>query len=361
MKGQKLNVQTGGLPAVESTALLGHELGNVLNGLLGMAELLGESGLNREQRRWLDAIEHSGLQMLALIQPERLVGPGPGLSLQPRMRRVDGVRLLEQILTSHVPAAKARQNRLLLIINPELPRYWDCDPCMVRQLLDNVLGNAIKFTLGGDVLVEATAGSAPQTLALRISDSGPGPGLKRLTDSDFSRQDRSAPSASRCNDRGLGLPICRLIMGSLKGGLHFERRVSGGARVEMSIPGVLNDRAAIVFHPNALFEHLRCFLRLPEPLSGSVGNALRRLGVKCTERKPSPRCQKFCLEITEATGLQHAGCGLCVSPLPGGYPAHPGKEISLPLLESSLGSLLLEMVLEWRSDEINHGKQGSVR
>jgi hypothetical protein len=129
----------------------------------------------------------------------------------------------------------------------------------------------------------------------------------------------------------------------------------------MSIPGVLNDRAAIVFHPNALFEHLRCFLRLPEPLSGSVGNALRRLGVKCTERKPSPRCQKFCLEITEATGLQHAGCGLCVSPLPGGYPAHPGKEISLPLLESSLGSLLLEMVLEWRSDEINHGKQGSVR
>ena len=66
MKGQKLNVQTGGLPAVESTALLGHELGSVLNGLLGMAELLGESGLNREQRRWLDAIEHSGLQMLAL-------------------------------------------------------------------------------------------------------------------------------------------------------------------------------------------------------------------------------------------------------------------------------------------------------
>jgi hypothetical protein len=149
MKGHKGGFPSTIFPDDHSVAMLGHELGNVLNGLLGMAELLGDSGLSAEQDRWLTAIEHSGRQMQSLISTVRFIEGGAGLNIVPRKRRADGMELLEQVIISHTPAARLRNYRLILVMEPGLPRHWYCDACLVRQLLDNLVGNAIKFTCAG--------------------------------------------------------------------------------------------------------------------------------------------------------------------------------------------------------------------
>ncbi|MFC1688539.1 sensor histidine kinase [Pseudomonadota bacterium] len=350
MKGRESSEYSTQLPVMDPSVLLGHELGNVLNGLLGMAELLGESGLNTQQSQWLEAIEHSGLQMLALIQPERFAGQGPGINLVPRIRRVDGVRLLERVVITHVPAAKSSNNRLLLSVAPELPGSWDCDPCMIRQLLDNLLGNAIKFTQGGDVVVQALSGKGRRALVLRISNTGKGRGLK---------QGKRLHRRSRCNDLGLGLPICQLILQAFKGEMSYGNRASGGVSVEITIPEILNGEAAGFRDSGSLFDQVMCHLRLPEPMLSCTGNVLQRLGVVWEAHKPQNPGGRLCLEIRESTG--ETGYGLLLLPKPEEGTSVARKMTSVPLLESSLGALLLEMLLEWRSDRFSRGNQDSAR
>ena len=97
-----------------------HELGNVLNGLLGMAHLLRDSALTAEQDRWLKAIEQSGWQLRRLVDAFRQ-GPrraGEGAACRPAT--LDGIDLLEQVLLAHAPAARAQANRLWLTAGSEL-------------------------------------------------------------------------------------------------------------------------------------------------------------------------------------------------------------------------------------------------
>jgi len=353
MKGQKSASSYPVNPPDDQSALLGHELCNVLNGLLGMAELLGESGLNEEQSQWVKAIEHSGLQMQALIQPERFSGQGPGVNLTPRLCQVDGVQMLEQVLTSHKPAAQSRNNQLFMMLAPELPRYWNCDPCMVRQLLDNVLGNAIKFTQAGQVLVEVLVGPGKRMLVLRISDTGPGIRKTRRVPACTDETGRSVKDRARRDGHGLGLYICRRIVSALAGQLICTSPGSGGTCIEISLPEVLAASASHARPGCALFDAMRCRLTLGEPLLKCTVSILDRLGVEwtCDPLEYSDQC--LYVEVSEAShGSSLEGGTLLLSPVPVNGSGYGGKAVTLPLLESSIGSLLLEMAFEWHGRNI---------
>lgn len=361
MKGQKSASFYPVDPPDEQPDLLGHELCNVLNGLLGMAELLGESGLNDEQSQWVKAIEHSSLQMQALIEPERFSGQGPGVNLTPRPRQVDGVQLLEQVLTSHKPAAQSRTNQLFMMMDPELPRYWNCDPCMVRQLLDNVLGNAIKFTQAGQVLVEVLAGSDKRMLVFRISDTGPGIRKTREEPECAGESRRSVKDAVRHDGQGLGLYICRQIVSALTGRLSCTSPGSGGTCIEISLPEVLAASASHARPGCALFAAIRCRLTLAEPLLKCTVSILDRLGVEWTCDAPEYSDQCFYVEVSEAfPGSNPGGGSLLLSPVPVNGSACGPKAVTLPLLESSVGSLLLEMAFEWHGRNIRCDIPGSA-
>ncbi len=175
----KVRKDSGSPPVIhQGVAELGHELGNVLNGLLGMTRLVRDSGLNAEQEYWLRAIEQSGCQMRRLVDAFWLGPTQTGEFIHPNPVDLDGIELLEQALLAHAPAARRNADRLLLTVAPDVPRYWHCDPCLLRQLLDNLLGNALKFTRSGEVVLEVAArlqGNDPtDTLLLAVIDSGPG-------------------------------------------------------------------------------------------------------------------------------------------------------------------------------------------
>jgi len=369
MKGQKGDFPSTTFPDDHSVTMLGHELGNVLNGLLGMAELLGDSGLSAEQDRWLTAIEHSGRQMQALISTVRFLEGGAELNIVPRKRRADGMELLEQVMISHTPAARLRNNRLLLVTEPGLPRHWYCDACLVRQLLDNLVGNAIKFTCAGEIVVEVTSapgtGAAGEMLEFRITDTGPGLGAvaeKQI----FGAYQRSSPShGDNPGDRGLGLFICRKIVLAMNGRISCSSPEGGGACFEMALPEALilqQDDLPVL--RSSLLAQVRCQLELGYPLRRSVENFLTRLGVRWSNHEPTAvRSSGYGLTLVISDAARTPGNhlpGLLLTPLSHSGRAPGSRILDAPVLESSLGALLLEFALQWRSLEIRNGTPGSV-
>ena len=369
MKGQKGGFPITVFPDDHSVTMLGHELGNVLNGLLGMAELLGDSGLNEEQDRWLTAIEYSGRQMQSLISTVRFFEGGKGLNIVPRKSRVNGVGLLEQVIISHTPAARSRNNRLLLVTEPGLPRHWHCDACLVRQLLDNLVGNAIKFTWAGDIFINVASvpgsGAVGEMLEFKISDTGPGLGVVAEKQIFGAYQQRHPSDGENPGDRGLGLFICREIVLAMNGRISCSSPKSGGACFEVILPEALipgKDRLPVFC--SSLLTQIRCQLKLGYPFRRSVENFLTRMGVRWSNHEPTAAAtsgEGLTLVISDTAGARGSYLpGLLVTSL-----AHPewapgSRVLDAPVLESNLGALLLEIALQWRRLEVRNGTPDSI-
>lgn len=366
MKGRK----DGILPSIsnQGVAELGHELGNVLNGLLGMARLVRDSGLNAEQERWLRAIEHSGRQMRWLVDAFRCDTVPPGERIRPEPIEVDGIELLEQAVLAHAPSARERNDRLLLAIDTGLPRYWRCDPRLLRQVLDNLLGNALKFTHLGEVVLEASRptenGLPSDGLTVAVADSGPGidPALGQRIFGAYERG--SGFAADQPGGQGLGLFICRRIAEAMGGSIGCSDSATGGARLELHLPGVFAQESATGGAlPTGLLRTVECTLDLSGVLHASVAGCLARLGVAWRPLEPRGEPgrdgaadsypgrhsgETLCVNISElAATADHPGPALLLSSRTAGNRVVGCKTLQPPILECSLGPLLLELALEW--------------
>lgn len=369
MKGQKRNLPVSVFPDNHSLLVLGHELGNVLNGLFGMAELLGDSGLNAEQVRWLKAIEHSGRHMQSLICSPGVSAIGQGSGVFPEKSCVDGIEMLEQVVISHTPQARSGKNNLLLLVDSDLPRLWNCDPCLVRQLLDNLVGNALKFTRGGEVVVEASSqpgnhASQPM-LRLQVVDSGPGLGVvagKQI----FEAYERGSNSEmGRTGGRGLGLFICKNIVLAMNGRISCSSPESGGTRIEIVLPGTFmaGENLPATFR-SKLLAKLQCELKLSGSLRPCMENFLDRLEIPWSQNPflPSPRA--LVLEIMDRSmgPVTHYGHApdLSISARSCSAMTPRTRVLKAPILQSSLEAILLEMVLEWRCLEVRSENPDSI-
>jgi hypothetical protein len=331
-------------------AELDHELGNVVNGLLGMTRLVRESGLSAEQDYWLEAIEQSGRQLGRLAKAFCRRGKTPERPVRVHATHLDGVDLIEQVLISHAPAARSGDNQLLLIVGTELARHWYADPCLLRQLLDNLLGNAIKFTRSGRILLEVAAESADgcrrDTLVMRVSDSGPG--IDEALGERMFEPYRQGPEPGLAGT-GLGLFICRNIARAMGGGIGWANSgAAGGACFELRLPAVIAvDQAAALTAPR-LLRSLHCQLRLTGCVRESVGSILSRIGVRwSTDAAASGGRDELPIVIEAAPSHPlDPGPNLALrvaDPLRGGRPA---RRLRAPILEGTLGPLLLQMALE---------------
>lgn len=334
-------------------AVLRHELANALNGMLGMTEVLAGSRLTVEQRQWLCAIASSGRQMQSLIGsglPDRAL---PSPNALKSSSRIDGVQLLEQVLISNTPAALARGNHLLLIMSPGLARQWSVNACLLRQVLENLVANAIKFTVDGVITIQAVSvtpdDGGRKSLRLMVRDSGPGFDPAEAQRIFTAYAQLGERQADRPESRGLGLHICKELVRTLRGSISCANRAAGGASFEVVLPGVLpSEKAPPDVVGSVLLERLCCRLDLTNPLRRSVEGFLSRLGVRLVKSMASLPDTKLCLAITEKNAST-AGVtpGLLLTPYASRGKAPPVKAIEVPVLESRLGRVLLELALEW--------------
>jgi len=234
-------------------AHMSHELRTPLNGILGYAQLLRrDATLRTEQLEGLSVIERSGEHLLTLVNDLLDLAKIEAGRLELHAKRFNLPQLLKH--AADVTAVRARDAGLTFTFQlpPELPTQVRGDERALRQVLLNLLGNAVKFTPQGGVVFRVLALSASParcTVRFTIEDSGPGiarEDLQRIFE-PFTR----ASIGTGVEGTGLGLPISKRLVDAMGGRLEVENREGGGSiftvelDVETAASGAIDYGAAV--------------------------------------------------------------------------------------------------------------------
>ncbi len=214
---------------------LGHEVRTPMTGVLGMSELLLDGPLQPQQRCQVEAIRQAGEHLLRLVDDVLdLARLGEtGLRLHPRP--FDVRELLAGVAALHGPPARARGLAFCATVAPGLPRLLVGDAMRVRQVVSNLVGNAIKFTLRGEVGFDASPGAGGGGLRLVVHDTGPGFGMAQRA-LLFRRFGQAEAGLRHGGGSGLGLSISRELVLAMGGSIAVDSAPGAGARFVVELP-----------------------------------------------------------------------------------------------------------------------------
>ncbi len=217
----------------EFLANMSHEIRTPMNGVMGMAELLSGTKLNSKQKMFTDVIVKSGASLLTIINDILDFS-----KLDAGQMELDPVPFslsdaIEDIATLISTKVTEKELELIIRIEPTLPSMFVGDVGRIRQIVTNLIGNAVKFTEMGHVYVNVTAFDCEegerQGLCISIEDTGVGiPGDKLATVfQQFSQVDTSA--TRKYEGTGLGLSICRSLVNLMNGQMGVESKLGEGS------------------------------------------------------------------------------------------------------------------------------------
>lgn len=215
-------------------ATVSHEFRTPLNGILGMADLLTDTGPDAEQATYVAALRTSGEALLALVDDILDFAKVEAGKLELIAEPFDMVQLIETVAELMAPRAQAKGIELAAHIAPDLPARLIGDRDRLRQILLNLVGNAVKFTEAGGVgLSLARAGDR---LEITVADTGPGIPADRLETifGEFEQLDHGAAAGQA--GTGLGLAIVRRLARLMGGEVHAESRFGEGATFRVTLP-----------------------------------------------------------------------------------------------------------------------------
>lgn len=223
-------------------ATISHEIRTPLNAILGMAQLLAKHGHSPERRQeYAQAILDSGRMLMALLNDVLDLSKIEARKLELASEPVEPGRLVEEIQSLFSENARQKHLALDAVWKGPVRQFYMLDPVRVRQMLSNLVSNAVKFTERGriNIVVDEISGQAGQAqLEFSVTDSGIGiPADKqRLLFLPFSQIDAS--STRHYAGSGLGLSIVRRLAELMHGSIGVESREGQGARFWFRLPAV---------------------------------------------------------------------------------------------------------------------------
>jgi signal transduction histidine kinase/CheY-like chemotaxis protein len=217
-------------------ATLGHEIRTPMTGVLGMTELLQATPLDDRQKGYADAIQRAGTHLLRLVNDALDLAKIEAGKLELQQVEFDLHALVADVVALMGPVAGKRGLAFHDGIAAGVPHVVRGDPLRLRQILLNLLGNAIKFTEAGHVSLHA-APLAPQGVRLTVGDTGPGINAEQQTRL-FRRfeQAEGAQTTARYGGSGLGLAICQELAVAMGGRIEVDSAPGRGTRFSVDLP-----------------------------------------------------------------------------------------------------------------------------
>jgi len=216
----------------EFLSSMSHEIRTPLNAILGTTELLAESALSDEQRHHLSVLRANGSALLDLVNNVLDLARIESGRLSLEQTEFDLEEVVEGVMRALAPPAREKNLELLANIAPATPLRLRGDPSRLRQVLTNLIGNAIKFTERGAVALNVARAPSPGAAAMlsfAVTDTGIGIGRDKL-ESIFEAFTQADSSITRkYGGSGLGLAISRHLVKAMGGDIWVQSQPGKGS------------------------------------------------------------------------------------------------------------------------------------